>query len=299
MDFYTAAEVAENYSNFGVKKTSLSNLKLFVLAILSGFIVGIGGIVTNTAAHTVTDAALIRVICGLLFPFALGMVIIMGSELFTGNNMIIISVLERKARVSGMLRNWFFVYMGNFFGALAVAYIAAMFRMFNYTDNLLAAFTINIAVYKTSLPYSVILVKGIMCNILVCLGVLCSLSAHDTAGRILGAYIPISFFVISGFEHSIANMYYIPAGLFAMMVPEYLEKAHELGINTDSLTWSNFIFRNLVPSTVGNIIGGMSIGIWMWACYLRKSNLYTKNRRVNKVDRRQRTEDRRTQSADS
>jgi formate/nitrite transporter FocA (FNT family) len=115
------------------------------------------------------------------------------------------------------------------------------------------------------------LVAGVFCNILVCAGVLCSLSAKDTMGRIAGAYIPVAFFVICGFEHSVANMYYIPAGIFAMQVPKYAALAASAGISAESLGWGSFIFRNLVPVTLGNILGGAGIGAAMWASHLRKS----------------------------
>jgi formate/nitrite transporter FocA (FNT family) len=108
---------------------------------------------------------------------------------------------------------------------------------------------------------------GVLCNVLVCLGVLCSLSAKDTTGRILGAYLPVAFFVICGFEHSIANMYYIPAGLFATNVPAYAAKAMEAGVDVTALTWGNFFLSNLLPVTVGNILGGAGLGVLFWKCY--------------------------------
>jgi len=271
MNFFTPGEITENYSNTGAKKATAPVLQLILLGILAGFIIAVGSAATNTATHTITDSAVSRIIYGLLFPFGLGMVIVLGAELFTGNNMIIISVLDGKAKISGMLRNWLIVYFANFFGAVLLAAGCAFFGQFNYSDGGLAVYTMNVALKKSTMTFENAVVLGIFCNLLVCIGVLCSLSAKSTSGRIIGAYIPIAFFVLSGFEHSIANMYYISAGLFAKLVPSYAAKAIEMGVNLEMLTWSNMIFKNLIPVTLGNTIGGLLIGIIFWACYLRKT----------------------------
>jgi formate/nitrite transporter FocA (FNT family) len=133
----------------------------------------------------------------------------------------------------------------------------------------LAAYTIKVAAAKCSLGFGDAAALGIFCNLLVCLGVFMALSAKDAAGRAIGAYAPVTFFVICGFEHCVANMYYIPAGLLAAGVPEYLAKATELGVHAESLTWGNFLFSNLLPVTVGNIIGGVTLGALMYICNMR------------------------------
>ena len=136
----------------------------------------------------------------------------------------------------------------------------------DYSDGGLAVYTVKTAAAKCALAFGPALLLGVLCNLLVCLGVLCSLSAKDTTGRILGAYLPVAFFVICGFEHSVANMYYVPAGLFAMNVPIYAAKAAEAGVGVTALTWGNFLLGNLLPVTFGNILGGTGLGVLLWWC---------------------------------
>jgi len=271
MNVFTPVEIAANYADIGAKKAASPVWKLLLLGILAGFLIGMGSAVTNTAAHAISSVSAARIICGLLFPFGLGMVMLLGAELFTGNCMIPISVLEHKATVGGMLKNWICVYLGNFDGGILLAAGCAYFGQLNYSDGGLAVYTIKVAAAKCSITFPNAVVMGIFCNLLVCIGVLCAISAKDTAGKILGAYIPVAFFVICGFEHCVANMYYVPAGLFAMNVPKYAQFAAEAGIDVSMLNWGNFFVRNLLPVTIGNILGGVAIGLTMWVSNLRKA----------------------------
>lgn len=263
----TPAEITEAYSDIGVKKASTPAYKLISLGILAGFIVGFGSLSTTTAMYALENDSIARLVCGLLFPFALAIVMLIGAELFTGNTMIIISVLDKKTSAAQMLRNWFFVYLGNLIGSALLAALCVAGGQLGRSNGALAAYAIKTAAAKCSLSFSSAVILGILCNLLVCLGVLCSLSAKDTAGRILGAYLPVAFFAVSGFEHCVANMYYIPAGLFALLNPAYAQKALEAGVDVSRLTWGNFFAANLLPVTLGNIIGGMAIALVMWLCY--------------------------------
>lgn len=267
MNLFTAKEIVDNYSAAGVKKTGLPIWKMLLLGILAGAFIALGCAATNTAAHSLTDVSTIRTICGLLFPGGLAMVLLTGTELFTGNCLIPISVLDKKTTISAMLKNWVFVYLGNFVGSLLVAYGCAMFGQMNYSSGGLAVYTMKLAAGKAALPFANAFVLGIFCNVLVCMGVLCGLAAKDVAGRVLGTLLPVAFFVICGFEHCVANMYYIPAGIMASSVPAYAAKAAEAGLDLSALTWGNFFVRNLIPVTVGNIVGGAAIGIILWLCY--------------------------------
>lgn len=166
-----------------------------------------------------------------------------------------------------MLRNWLLVYIGNFIGSALIAALCNAGGQLGRSNGLLAAYTIKVAAAKCSLTFPSAVMLGILCNILVCLGVLCSLSAKDTPGRIMGAYLPVAFFAVGGFEHCVANMYYIPAGLFALRNPAYAQNALEAGVDVSRLTWSNFFAANLLPVTLGNIIGGMTVALVMWLCY--------------------------------
>lgn len=272
MNMYTPYETVQNYVEAGVKKANYRTLKLIALAIGAGMMIAFGGSTTNTASHTVESAGIAKMIVGLLFPFGLGMVILLGTELFTGNMMIIMTVLEKKTTVLKMIRNWALVYFGNFIGSIFVAFAHAKFGQFNISGGQLAVYTAKVAVGKSSLLFGDALVLGLLANVLVCAGVLAAYTAKDTAGRILGAYIPIVFFATLGYEHSIANMYYIPAGIFANQVPRYAALIAEAGIDITNLTWYHFFVTNLVPVTIGNILGGVLVGVGMWYYQLKGAN---------------------------
>lgn len=270
MNLFSPSEIVANYAAAGAAKAQAPAWKLLLLGILAGFCISIGGVVTNTASHCADSAASIRLISGLLFPFGLAMVVLMGAELFTGNCLISISVLDGKASFLGMLRNWVLVYAGNFIGSALTAAAGVYAGQLDYSSCGLAVFTIKLAAAKCSIDFGPAFVLGVLCNLLVCSGVLLSLSAKDTAGRILGAYLPVAFFVLAGYEHCVANMYYVPAGIFAASIPAYAEKAAALGLDLTALSWSSFIVKNLVPVTLGNIVGGAALGALLWACFRTK-----------------------------
>lgn len=270
MNLFTPQECAANYAAAGHAKTRAPGGKLFLLAVLAGFFIAMGGAVTNTAAHTIANVGAARIVCGLLFPFGLAMVVLTGAELFTGNTLITISVLDGQATAAGMLRNWAIVYLGNAVGAVLVAAGCAFGGQLNYSAGQLAVFTIRLAAGKCALSPASAVILGIFCNVLVTAGVLLSLSAKDLTGRVVGAYLPVAFFVICGFEHCVANLFYIPAGLFARSVPAYAALAAEAGVDSTALTWGNFLLRNLLPVTAGNILGGAGMGGLFWYCHGRK-----------------------------
>lgn len=270
MHLFTPAETAANYAASGRAKTQSSAGRLFLLAVLAGFFIALGGAVTNTAAHTIANVGAARVVSGLLFPFGLAMVILTGGELFTGNTLLVMPVLGRQATWAGLLRNWLIVYLGNAAGAVLTAAACAFGGQLNYSGGQLAVFTMKLAAGKCVLPAGNAVILGIFCNLLVTTGVLLSLSAKDLTGRVVGAYLPVAFFVICGFEHCIANLFYVPAGLFARTVPAYAALAQEAGVELSGLTWGNFLLRNLLPVTAGNILGGAAMGGLFWFCHGRK-----------------------------
>lgn len=270
MNMFSIQETVGNYAESGAVKTRFPIWKMLLLGILAGVLIALSGVTANTAAHTIANAGLSRLTSGLLFAFGLGMVVLLGTELFTGNCLITISVLDRRASPGGMIRNWIFVYLGNFIGGVLIAFLCARFGQFDYSDCGLAVYTIKIAAAKCSIGFGKALVMGILCNLLVTLGVLLSLSAKDLAGRVIGAYIPVCFFVICGFEHSVANMYFISAGLFALDVGKYASAAAATGIDLSALTWGNFLVKNLLPVTIGNIAGGAGVGALMWLCFMKE-----------------------------
>jgi len=264
-------EIAQNYVAIGAAKTKLSIGKMLVLAILAGMFIAVAGVGATIASTTIASASLAKLIGAAVFPVGLAMVLIAGSELFTGNTLIIIPVLERQAKLSGMIKNWVFVYIGNFIGGVLIAALTVYGGTFSLFSNAAAASVINTAVAKVSLTFGDALLRGILCNFLVCIAVWMSFAAKDIVGKVAALFLPIMLFVLSGYEHSVANMYYISAGLFAAKNPAYAAAAVEKGANLSKLDWGVMFTRNLIPVTLGNIIGGMVlVGCAYWFIYLRK-----------------------------
>ena len=269
MNLFTAAETAANYANAGAAKAKLPISKMLVLGVLAGFLIGFPSCVTNMATYALDNNSTIRMISGLLFAFGLGMVVISGAELFTGNTLITISVLEKKATLAGMLRNWLFVYIGNFVGSMVLSFICAQFGWLSAGTGALSVASMRTAVSKMTMPFQNAFFMGILCNILVTIGVLLSLSGKDGISRFIGAWAPVMFFVTCGFNHSIADMTYCMLGLFAKNVPAYVEAAQSAGVALENLTWGNYFVGNLIPVTLGNLVGGVCVGALFWFAYLK------------------------------
>ncbi len=271
MNLFTAAETANNYVTAGVGKTKYSIPKMLILGILAGLLIGFPSCVTEMATFSVTNTSMVRMISGLLFAFGLGTVILTGAELFTGNTLITMSLLDKKVTLPAMLKNWLFVYIGNFLGSMLLSAICAYFGWLSAGSNALAVSAMKMAVGKMTMPFQNAFFMGVLCNILVTIGVLMSLSGKDGTSRFLGAWVPVMFFVTCGFNHSIADMTYCMLGLFAKNVTAYASAAAEAGIALDSLTWGNYFVGNLIPVTLGNILGGVAVGVTMWYAYVRKA----------------------------
>lgn len=268
VQIYTPVEYTTRYAESGEIKAQRPIWQMLTLGILAGFLIAMGAAVANTAIHGVDDGGIARLVAGLLFPFGLVIVILTGAELFTGNTLMAISYLDRRLTVSRILRNWFWVYIGNAGGAIAVAIGCAYFGQLDLGNGQLALYTMKVAAAKSSVEPLNGFVLGFFCNVLVTIAVLVGLSAKDVAGRAIGAYMPVAFFVIAGFEHSIANLFYVPAGLFAASRSDYAEIAATAGMDLSSLTWSNFLANNLIPVTIGNIVAGVALGALFWAMHL-------------------------------
>lgn len=258
------AEFVDSYAAIGANKSKSPAYRLLLLGVLAGFFIGMGGVVTNTASFAIENVSVSKIVCGLLFPFGLVMVILTGAELFTGNCLITISVLEKRTALAGMLRNLALVYVGNFVGSAALAAACVFGGQLNLGDGALAVATIKVAAAKCSLPFSHAVVLGVLCNILVCTAVMIALSAKNVPGKFIGAFLPVCFFVLCGFEHCVANMYYVPAGLYALSVPQYAQLATDAGLDVSALSWGGFLAHNLLPVTIGNILGGCGYAALIW-----------------------------------
>ncbi|MDE6015830.1 MAG: formate/nitrite transporter family protein [Acetatifactor sp.] len=247
---YTPSEIAKRYSEAGAAKTRISIMKTFTLAVFAGIFIAFGAYGSQVAAFNAGSESFGKFLSALVFPVGLLMVIMAGAELFTGNSLIIISVLNKKTTIKRLFRNWGIVYLGNFAGSVLVAFLLTYSHAYSVFDGRLAQVVVTTAQNKVLLSFQDAFLRGILCNILVCLSVWVSFAAEDVAGKILGLYLPIMLFVVSGYEHCVANMYFIPAGMLV---------SAEYGISADSLTWSGFLTNNLLPVTLGNILGGACI----------------------------------------
>lgn len=241
-------------------KTKIKMRKLMILAFFAGVFVALACEASTLAASSlVGDRSTFpigKLVQGLVFTPGLIFVILAGGELFTGNTLMTIPLLDKKISLGVMLRSWILVYFGNFIGALFVAFLLSRSGQWFLGDGIVGVRTILIAKAKIDFSFAQALLLGLLGNFLVCLGVWMSLGARSYGSKVISAFFPISVFVLSGFEHSIANMYYLPAGILAKNFPDLASKTG-LGLETlKSLNISNMVFKNLLPATLGNIIGG-------------------------------------------
>ncbi len=272
-DAYVPNEMAHRVETVGVTKAHLGIPTMFALAVLAGAFIALGA---NFATVVWTDNGLSfglsRVAGGIAFSLGLILVIVGGAELFTGNNLIVMAWASGKAPVSLVLRSWIIVYVGNFIGAIITAYGVYFSRQWTLDGYKLGATALDIASAKVNYDFASAFVLGIFCNALVCLAVWLCFSARSTTDKILSIIPPISAFVAAGFEHSIANMYFIPLGLFLRNETSVLQAAGRTADQFASLSWQRFLVNNLLPVTLGNIVGGgLMVAAVYWFIYLRKS----------------------------
>lgn len=255
-------ELAAHCANVGYGKAHIGTKKMILLAIFAGFFISFGAIGFNTAIATIDSPSAARVVGACIFPAGLSMVLICGSELFTGNNMTLpMALFYRKISFSSVIRNWVLVFIGNFIGAIFIAGTVYYSHILSLYDNELAVTTMRVAVGKIDHSFIEAVALGILCNMLVCIGVWASFAGSNPAEKIAALFFPVMIFVLGGFEHSIANMYFIPAALFAKADAGFLAAAQDAGLALDLLTWPHFLIDNLLPVTIGNIIGGVIIAL--------------------------------------
>jgi formate transporter len=280
--------MAEKAEDLGVKKAGLPIMNMFVLAILAGAYIALGAIFATTIAAgsmSVKDATgaaafstglpygVVRLLTGLVFSVGLILVVVGGAELFTGNNLIVMAFANKKVSLGGLMKNWVVVYLGNFVGSFLTAYIVFISKQYSFGNGAVGLTALNLGESKTSLAFIQAVALGMMCNVLVCMAVWLCYSARTTTDKILAIIPPISCFVAAGFEHSVANMYFIPIALFIKNWgdPKFFETIGKTAENFPHLTWGNFFIANLLPVTIGNIIGGaFMVGLVYWFIYLRK-----------------------------
>ena len=281
--FLSTREAIDKYIAGCEAKAQMSDDRLFGKAILAGMMIGMGAAASSVAAHTITDVGLARLAAAVVFPVGLMMVILLGAELFTGDCLMAMGVSAGKYSVKDVIRVLTVVYFGNFVGASLLAVLIAMSGQLDYSAGMLGAYTIKVAVGKAGISFDKAVVSGILCNILVCAAVLMALCAKDITGKLMAVFFTIMLFVTAGFEHCVANMYYITAGLLAKNNAAYVELAmQQYGYTEEQLATlniSNYLLGNLVPVTIGNILGGIClIGLPLYFLNRDKTEAKEKNK---------------------
>lgn len=276
LDALLPPAMAAKAEEVGTKKANMKTDTMFALAILAGAFISVGGIFSTTVVAGASDLpyGVVRLLAGLVFTIGLILVIVGGAELFTGNTLITMAFASKKVTLAQLLRNWVIVYLGNFVGAFLTALFVFWSGQYKFGGGSIGLAALNIANAKTGLNFTEALFLGIMCNALVCMAVWMCFGARTTADKIMAIIPPISCFVAAGFEHSIANMYFIPIGLFIKEFgsPAFFEKIGKTAADFANLTWGNFFIANLLPVTIGNIIGGaVMVGLIYWFIYSRKA----------------------------
>jgi formate transporter len=263
-------EMAEKAEAVGVRKVALPFWSMFALAVLAGAFIGLGAMfATTTAAATSTlPYGLARLLIGLVFCLGLILVVVAGAELFTGNNLIVMAWASRRISTWALLRNWLVVYVGNFIGSLGTAALVFLAKQYTAGAGSVGEAALKIAVGKVSLGFVQAVALGMLCNGLVCLAVWLTYSARSVADKVLAILFPITAFVAAGFEHSVANMYFIPYALLIKAFDPAFAAAKKIDLS--GLTWGSFLYKNLLPVTLGNIIGGaVLVAAMYWFIYLR------------------------------
>jgi formate/nitrite transporter len=266
-DAYAPKEIAERVQSVGVAKARLPLLTQSTLGIMAGGFIGLGALYfTVVASDAGLSFAASRLLGGLAFSLGLILVVVAGAELFTGNNLQVMAWAGRRITTVELLRNWIIIYLANFVGALGLVLLVLWSEHWRMNGDAVGITAVKIAAAKASLPFWEAFFKGILCNILVCLAVWLALAGRSVVDKIFAIVFPISAFVAAGFEHSIANMYFIPLGI---LVQEHLSASGLPAVN-----WTGLI-SNLIPVTLGNIAGGGGmVAAVYYLVYCRNAKLH-------------------------
>ncbi|HEX4746304.1 MAG TPA: formate/nitrite family transporter [Gaiellaceae bacterium] len=271
LDALPPAEVARKAENVGVTKAGMSRFDVFVLSVLAGAFIALGAIfaTTVTAGGSELPYGVVRLLAGLVFTLGLILVVVAGAELFTGNNLIVMAWASRRVATAQLLANWTIVFLGNFVGAFATAVLLFVSEQYTFGAGAVGQSILAIGVTKTSLGFGQAVALGMLCNALVCLAVWLTYGARTTTDKILAIILPIAAFVAAGFEHSVANMYFISIALLVKSDDDFVATLDPQP-DLSGLTVQSFLVDNLLPVTIGNILGGaVLVGAVYWLVYLR------------------------------
>lgn len=260
-NFNTPAQVFEANMKAGEGKVQLPLLKCILLGLMAGAFIAFGGATSSAAIHNISNQGVAKALAGAIFPVGLMMIVFVGGELFTGDCLMLAGVVYKRFSALQLIKTLIIVWFSNMAGAILIAALVYYSGLLDYTSGALGAFTIKVAYGKCTITPFKAICSGILCNILVCIAVLMATAARDIAGKVWAIFFPICAFVVGGWEHCVANMFYIPAGIIAATNDTYVAKAEELyGITAAQISASvnvgGFI-SNLIPVTIGNILGGM------------------------------------------
>ena len=277
IDSLLPTEMAQKAEDVGLNKANLDFWTLFALSVLAGAFIGLGAIFATTVSTGggALPYGVNRLLTGLAFCLGLILVIVGGAELFTGNTLIIMGFMSGKVPITKLLRNWGIVYLGNLVGSVLTALTMFLTKQYTFASGAIGLNVLNIAESKCKLDFVQAIMLGLICNALVCLAVWLTFSAGTTTDKILAIVFPISAFVAAGTEHSVANMYFIPIGLMVKIFggAAFFENIGKTALDFPNLTLGNFLLDNLLPVTIGNIIGGaVMVGLIYWFVYLRKKH---------------------------
>lgn len=276
IDAFLPPEMALKAEQIGITKAAMGPRNTFALGVLAGAFIALGAIfatAVSAGAGSHLSYGITKLISGIAFCLGLILVIVGGAELFTGNNLIIMAWANRRISTMQVLRNWVLVYLGNFVGSIATVLWMFASEQYAFGNGSIGINILDIANSKCGLGFIQAIALGIGCNALVCLAVWLCFSAHSTTDKILSIIFPISAFVTAGFEHCVANMYFIPAGLLvkAWAPVSFWTTIGSAASEYTHLTWQNFFLINLLPVTIGNILGGsVLVSLAYWFIYIRK-----------------------------
>lgn len=249
-------EVTDAVINSGISKVTLTTIQMLLLGVLAGAFIAFGGFSSTVASHNISNVGLAKLVTAVVFPVGLMLVVICGAELFTGNSLMFVALFDKKIGAGQLMKNWILVYIGNFIGSVIVAFLISQSGLLGMGAGAVGATTIKIASYKAGLSFTNCIASGILCNIVVCLAVWGNTAAKDVASKVAISFFPIMAFVISGFEHSVANMYYFSMGIFAKSNETFVQASKLSSEKLGNLTWSG-AWGNIIPVTIGNVIGGV------------------------------------------
>ncbi len=272
IDAYTPKEIADRIEMAGISKSGNAPIRVLALSILAGAFIALGAVFFTVVTYDASQmaAGLMRLLGGLVFCLGLILVVVAGAELFTGNNLIVMAYVDGKVSFGQLMKNWLIVYVGNFIGALGILVLINLSNHWLIGDGAVGTKVILIANGKVNLSWMEAFSRGILCNILVCMAIWLCFAGRSVVDKVFAIIFPITAFVAMGFEHSVANMYFIPAGLMAMQQADLVSM---VGADLTSLTIPSFLINNLLPVTLGNILGGsVFVALFYWFIYLRDEN---------------------------